>query len=92
MLSANYTRKEFSSSDEQVQRQARPHWYDLGKGAARVCEASGLLVATLGLIFVALRLALQEKVVNFVLRHEEGSEHISKTALLQFLQHEYEVC
>lgn len=34
---------------------------------------------------------LQEKVVTFVLRQEEGSEHISKAALLQFLQHEYEV-
>lgn len=34
---------------------------------------------------------LQEKVVTFVLRQEEGSESISKAALLQFLQHEYEV-
>jgi hypothetical protein len=29
--------------------------------------------------------------VTFVLRQEEGSETISKAALLQFLQHEYEV-
>ena len=36
-------------------------------------------------------LILQEKVVSFVLRQEEGSESISKAALLQFLQHEYEV-
>jgi hypothetical protein len=36
-------------------------------------------------------LCLQERVVTFVLRQEEGSETISKAALLQFLQHEYEV-
>jgi hypothetical protein len=36
-------------------------------------------------------LFLQERVVTFVLRQEEGSETISKAALLQFLQHEYEV-
>lgn len=30
--------------------------------------------------------------MTFVLRQEEGSEAISKAALLQFLQHEYEVC
>jgi hypothetical protein len=34
---------------------------------------------------------VQEKVVAFVLQENEGSEHISKGALLQFLQHEYEV-
>jgi hypothetical protein len=34
---------------------------------------------------------LQERVVTFVLRQEDGSETISKAALLQFLQHEYEV-
>lgn len=34
---------------------------------------------------------LQERVVTFVVRQEEGSETISKAALLQFLQHEYEV-
>lgn len=34
---------------------------------------------------------VQEKVVAFVLRENEGSENISKAALLQFLQHEYEV-
>lgn len=36
-------------------------------------------------------LCLQERVVTFVLRQDEGSETISKAALLQFLQHEYEV-
>jgi hypothetical protein len=34
---------------------------------------------------------LQEKVLNFVLRENAGGEHISKAALVQFLQHEYEV-
>jgi hypothetical protein len=34
---------------------------------------------------------LQEKVLNFVLRENAGAEHISKAALVQFLQHEYEV-
>jgi hypothetical protein len=34
--------------------------------------------------------ATLERVVTFVLRQEEGSETISKAALLQFLQHEYE--
>eukprot|EP00879_Flechtneria_rotunda_P004602 GHRR01004858.1.p1 GENE.GHRR01004858.1~~GHRR01004858.1.p1 ORF type:complete len:210 (+),score=82.70 GHRR01004858.1:243-872(+) len=34
--------------------------------------------------------ATLEKVVSFVLRENGGQEHISKAALLQFLQHEYE--
>lgn len=33
----------------------------------------------------------QEKVLNFVLREGGGAEQISKAALVQFLQHEYEV-
>ncbi|WIA28973.1 hypothetical protein OEZ86_011493 [Tetradesmus obliquus] len=34
--------------------------------------------------------ATLEKVLNFVLRENAGGEHISKAALVQFLQHEYE--
>lgn len=50
------------------------------RGAQRCC-----------LLLRVLPSLLQERVVTFVLRQEEGSETISKAALLQFLQHEYEV-
>lgn len=40
---------------------------------------------------MAVDVVKQERVLNFVLREGGGAEQVPKAALIQFLQHEYEV-